>query len=139
MLVLVCAMCLGCGKKGPPRPPDTQPPPPACSFTGENVEGKARLTWNQSGCVAGGESDGFKVFMAREKSEKDACRNCPMNFQLVATVHVGKFNPWQTTPDKAVHVEPIQDGYRYVFKVVAFGPGGDSQDSERVTVETVSP
>ena len=101
-------------------------------------DSRVRLIWNQTGCVSGGEVDGFNVFMARERLDKEACKNCPMNFQQVATVHVGKFNPWQTQPDKAVHMEPVLTGYRYIFKVVAYGPGGEARDSERVSVDALS-
>ncbi|MBI9074854.1 MAG: hypothetical protein JEZ02_05520 [Desulfatibacillum sp.] len=135
-LVLLFAVSMGCGKKGPPRPPHTQPPASACGLAIELLDdSRARLTWNQTVCASGGEVDGFNVFMARERLDKDACKNCPMNFQQVSIVHVGKSNPWQTQPDKAVHMEPVLEGYRYIFKVVAFGPGGDARDSERIFVE----
>ncbi|WP_169829542.1 hypothetical protein [Desulfatibacillum aliphaticivorans] len=137
-LALILALSIGCGKKGPPRAPHTQPPAPACGLEAEMLEdSRVRLTWNQAGCVAGGKVDGFAVFMAREKLDKEACKNCPMNFQRIATVHVGKFNPWQTQSDKAVHMTPVLEGFRYIFKVTAFGPGGEAQDSERVSVEAI--
>ena len=132
---LLFLMCAGCGKKDMPRPPHTQPPPPVCGLSVEKQDGKARLTWNQAGCRPGGKVEGFLVYVHREKADKPSCTDCPMTYEKAATVHIGRPNLWRTTPDKAVHIETIQPGRRYIFKVTAFGPGGESADSEPVVVE----
>ncbi len=125
----------GCGKKGMPRPPHTPPPSPVCGFSVEKEDSRARLTWSQTGCRPGGKVEGFNVYVHKERIDKPSCADCPQTFEKSATVHVGRLNPWKTTSDKAVHVESIEQGFRYIFKVVAFGPGGESENSELITIE----
>ncbi len=125
----------GCGKKGPPMPPDTLPPSVVCHLKIAQEDGKARLTWSQSGCKPGGQVVGFYVFLHREKADKPFCQECPLDFQKVATVHVAPLDPWKTEPARAVHVESLKKGFRYVFMVTAFGPGGQSSDSDYMIAE----
>ncbi len=134
-LSIVIFLGQGCGKKGMPSPPNTPPPSNVCGLSVEKVDGRARLAWSQAGCRPGGKVNGFNVYVYKEKADKPACANCPLMFEKTATVHVGRPNLWKTAPDKAVHIEPIENGFRHTYKVVAFGPGGESMDSDYVSVE----
>lgn len=135
VLGLVFFLNTGCGKKGMPRPPHAALPSAVCDLSIIKEDDSARLTWSRKGCTPGGQVDGFKVYVYREKADKEKCQECPVDFEQIATVHIGKPNLWSTTSGKAVHVEPIKKGFRYIFKVKAFGPGGESMDSEYVSVE----
>ncbi|MGD8960837.1 MAG: hypothetical protein PVI27_13405, partial [Desulfobacteraceae bacterium] len=64
----------GCGVKGPPRPPQTVPPPPVTDLQGRVAEDRAILTWTPPGRASRRVMavTGFRVYRARSALSQSA-------------------------------------------------------------------
>ena len=118
-LVLVAVLLLaGCGRKLPPIQPGTYPPP-AVKDLGYRVQGEeVVLSWTVPAAAPEKDSPavGFKVLRSRQTEAEAECLNCPPKFQEVANVR--PFGPVET--GGVQHVERLESGYRYQFKVRSY-------------------
>jgi hypothetical protein len=115
-LVLVAVLLLaGCGRKLPPIQPGSYPPP-AVKDLGYRVQGEEIvLTWTVPAAAPEKDSPavGFKVLRSRQTEAEAECLSCPPKFQEVADVRPSE--PVET--GGVQHVERLEPGYRYQFKV----------------------
>jgi predicted small lipoprotein YifL len=132
--IITISVCLfGCGIKGPPVPP-RQAVVPAVKDLSSIIEGDMIfLSWT----VPDKPEDknilikGFVVHRAKQKISEGDCKNCPVKFKPVAEV------PAETKPglEKMKYSEPIEKGFKYIFKVKATSDtGAESRDSNSVEV-----
>ena len=115
-LVLAAVMLLaGCGRKLPPIQPGSYPPP-AVKDLGYRVQGEeVVLSWTVPAAAPEKDSPavGFKVLRSRQTEAEAECLSCPPKFQEVADVRPSE--PVET--GGVQHVERLESGYRYQFKV----------------------
>jgi hypothetical protein len=121
----------GCGKKGPPKPPSGNKPPPvrdlAYSVTGNSI----KLSWTipQTTDKAKSPVVGFLIFRYQQPAHERECSNCPVIFRQVGDVPA-RGQPGVTP---LVFTQTIELGYRYIYKVKAYDNGGiPSRDSNFV-------
>ncbi|CCK80615.1 fibronectin type III domain-containing protein [Desulfobacula toluolica] len=106
----------GCGKKGPPLPPEIKGQKIAAPFDLKYkvVDNEITLSWNHKidAETAFVKPDSFEVFMAKKTFE--ACEGCPFEFKPAGTV----FMPFME------FATGIQKGFKYYFRVQAIGDDG---------------
>jgi len=134
LTAIMVTVCLsGCGKKGPPVPP-RQTVAPAVKDLSSNIDGDMIvMTWTVPDEMKDKSAGikGFVVHRAKQKISDGDCRNCPVNFKPVAEIPAETKIPAK----KMKYAEPLEKGYKYVFKVIVISnTGTDSSDSNYVEV-----
>jgi hypothetical protein len=103
------------------------------------IEGeKLRLSWKMPTARAGREPDltGFIVFRFKQPLVVHACDDCPLVFQRIADLKVEKGLQKKDERGAYAYEETLEKGFRYRFKVTAYGSGGErSPDSVVVALE----
>jgi hypothetical protein len=130
-LVLVLAgsslLWIGCGKKGPPRPP-RQPLPPAVKDLDYVVHNHiVKLSWTVPGKEESRNAAppaAVKVFRSRMSAEDASCENCPIRFAVSADIPVYKQRSDKSKPIRMSYSEFVETGYHYVYKVTVFDENG---------------
>jgi hypothetical protein len=130
-LVLVLAgsslLWIGCGKKGPPRPP-RQPLPPAVKDLDYVVHNTiVQLSWTVPGKEESRNAAppaAVKVFRSRMSAEDASCENCPIRFAVSADIPVYKQRSDKSKPIRMSYSEFVETGYHYVYKVTVFDENG---------------
>ena len=126
---------IGCGKKGPPRPPRLLLPPAVqdLAFTVQN--GMVELTWTVVGTVGRSASSpaAVKVFRSRMSAVEAGCENCPVRYTVSGDIPIQKKRSEKSAPIRMSYTESVEPGYRYIFKVIVYDEEGrGSQDSNIV-------
>jgi hypothetical protein len=119
-------VCLGCGKKGPPRPPK-RPLPPAVEDLRYAIQGDiVELSWTHPSIKGDNASKpaSIKVFRAVLSGEDIKCENCPLRFEAVAEIPIHSKAPRKEGPRTLRYSEKIDPGYRYIYKVIVFDEYG---------------
>ena len=118
---------IGCGKKGPPRPP-RRPLPPAVKDLAYTVHNDiVKLSWTVPGK---GESSSaappaaVKVFRSRLSAEEANCKNCPIRFAVSGDVPIHEKRSEKSKPIKMSYTEFVETGFRYIYKVIVFDEYG---------------
>jgi hypothetical protein len=128
LLVLVGSsfLWIGCGKKGPPRPP-RRPLPPAVkdleySLRNDIVE----LRWTVPGAASSSNSSpaAVKVFRSRLSAAEASCENCPIRYALSGDIPIHKKRSEKSKPTRMSYTEFVESGYRYIYKVNVFDEYG---------------
>jgi hypothetical protein len=136
MIWLAAAIILGsCGKKAPPEPPSGNKPPPvrdlAYSITGNTI----KLSWTIPATTEKAKSPiaGFLIFRFQQSAHARECPNCPVIFKQTGDVPARSADPGQPGLAPLVYTQPIELGYRYIYKVRAYDDRGiASKDSNFV-------
>lgn len=129
LLVLIGGLSfvwLGCGKKGPPRPPK-RPLPPAVRDLRLTVQGDiVELSWTLAAAAGGAASTpaAIKVFRAAQSEVEIGCETCPIRFVTVAEIPIHEKESEKSEPRALSFTETIEPGYRYIYKVIAFDEYG---------------
>ena len=118
---------IGCGKKGPPRPP-RRPLPPAVKDLEYTVHNDiVKLSWTVPGKA---ESRNVmppatvKVFRSRMSAEDASCENCPIRFAVSGDIPIHKERSEKFKPIRMSYTEFVETGYHYVYKVAIFDENG---------------
>jgi len=118
--IAILSVFLGCGKKGPPLPPEIKGQQIAAPFDLKYTLDSAKITlsWKheidkESAVI---KPDGFNIFMAKKTFKE--CASCPFKFNNIASVAM---------PSMEFLFE-LEKGYKYYFRVQAMGE--DSMKSE---------
>jgi predicted small lipoprotein YifL len=118
---------VGCGKKGPPRPPH-RPLPPAVKDLEHVVHNNiVKLSWTVPGEE---ESRGaappatVKVFRSRMSAEDASCENCPIRFTVSGDIPIHQQRSEKSKPIRMSYTEFVETGYHYVYKVTVFDEDG---------------
>ena len=120
----------GCGKKGPPVPPDALPLPVAGQLAGELSGDLLTLSWKIPEHVSFAKPDGFYVYRSKTAAGDD-CENCPYIFEKVSEVSArGGF--FRGLAEKATYRETLEKGHIYRYKVMAYTDGGLTGDWSEV-------
>ncbi|NOX33883.1 MAG: hypothetical protein GXP56_09125 [Deltaproteobacteria bacterium] len=124
LLSVICGIILfsfsGCGKKGPPTPPEIKGLRIAAPFDLKYSSGdkEISLSWDHriDPETAFVKPEGFEIFMAKKTFE--SCTGCPFEFKKKGFVSMPamKFST------------PIEKGFKYYFRIRAIG--NDDMKSE---------
>lgn len=117
---------LGCGKKGPPRPPK-RPLPPVVQDLRHTIQGDiVELSWTLPGATGGGASTPvtIKVLRATQFGEEIKCEKCPLRFAVVAKIPIHEKASEKSEPRIFSFTEMIDPGYRHIYKVIVFDEYG---------------
>ena len=128
MVLLAAVLTAGCGKKGPPRLPDSTAPD-AVSDLAAVREGEAIvLRWT------GFAAAGYQVYRSAEPESEPGCDGCPVLFEPVAKIPLAGEG---ASPQPLTYREPGLPKTRYRFKVVPFDTQGQlGADSNVVSLKT---
>jgi hypothetical protein len=134
-LASVSLLWMGCGKKGPPRPPRRQAPPAITDLSYTLSNEMLQLNWTVPTADAHSASHpaAFKVLRSK-MSVKDAnCENCPLRFDEIGDVAIRPSESEGQSAEKIGFTETLEPGYRYTYKVIVYDKEGmTSPDSNEV-------
>jgi len=129
-LLLVLAgsslLWIGCGKKGPPRPPQ-RPLPPVVRDLAYTVQNDiVKLSWTVPGTESRSAAPpaAVKVFRFRLSAEEADCKKCPIRFALTGDIPIFKKRSEKSKPTRMSYTEFVETGYRYIYKVIVFDENG---------------
>jgi predicted small lipoprotein YifL len=118
---------IGCGKKGPPRPP-RRPLPPAVKDLEYTVHNDiVELNWTVPGKAESRNAAPpatVKVFRSRMSAEDASCENCPIRFAVSGDIPIHKQRSEKFEPIRMSYTEFVETGYHYVYKVAVFDENG---------------
>jgi predicted small lipoprotein YifL len=136
ILIAVVFLLPGCGKKGPPAPPQ-QKPVPAVSDLKYSIDGDIlTLTWTipKEKEKVKTAFNGFIVYRYKRPVSDSPCKNCPKVFQRVSDIPVDITNDAPGYENKNIEYrEEIEKGFVYTYKVVLYEKSGaQSRDSNYI-------
>ena len=116
------AVLAGCGKKGPPEPPNGSRPPRVADLNYMVSENTVKLSWTipQPDEKAQYPVSGFLIFQYQQPLYERECTNCPVIFTQIGDVPVRGGTGGRDESLPLVFVETLERGYRYKFKVKAY-------------------
>jgi hypothetical protein len=117
---------VGCGKKGPPRPPQRPLPPKVRDLAYTLRDDRVELRWIVPATADGKASPpaAVKVFRARLSAEESDCENCPIRYTVSADIPIQKKQSDKSGPIRMRYTESIEPGYRYIYKVTVYDEYG---------------
>ena len=117
---------IGCGRKGPPRPP-RRPLPPVVKDLAYTVHNDmVELSWTVPGAEGRSASPpaAVKVFRSRLSAEEASCENCPIRYSVSGDIPIHKKRSEKAKPTRMSFTEFVEPGYRYIYKVTVFDEYG---------------
>jgi hypothetical protein len=132
LLLLVAGLSfvwIGCGKKGPPRPPRRPLPPAVKDLEYRLRNDMVELSWT----VPSAQNHRFsaptavKVFRSRLSAAEASCENCPIRYAVSGDLPIRQKGSDDSKPLRMSFTEFVEPGYRYIYKVTVFdeyGMGG---------------
>lgn len=119
MAVFFAGLIQGCGKKTLPVPPTPFNPPPVQNLNHVITEGSVILSFSfpENGNKKEMPVSGFFVDRAKRLLSEGHCETCPAPFKRIAEIRKGKGEGY-------TFKEPIETGYRYIYKVTPFSDHG---------------
>ena len=127
-------MLSGCGKKAMPKPPSGNRPPKVIDMDYRISESTIKLSWTipKTSDKAKSPATGFYIFRSKQSSIETDCPNCPIHFLKIGDVLVRGGVTGKPEPS-VVFSQPIEPGYRYIYKVNAYDADGVAgQDSNLI-------
>lgn len=129
---------IGCGQKGPPRPPH-RPLPPAVKDLSYVIYGEmVELRWTIPGADGQKVSSpaAVKVLRSRLTAAEASCENCPVRYSVSGDIPIHQKRSEKSKPKKMSYAEYVEPGYRYVYKVIVLDEYGiSSKDSNIVNID----
>jgi predicted small lipoprotein YifL len=126
MLTVLSLFWVGCGKKGPPRPPQRPLPPKVKDLAYSLRNDRVELSWTVPG--AEGNSTSFpaavKVFRFRRSAKEAGCENCPIRYTVSGDIPIQKKQAEKSEPIRMHYAESVEPGYRYIYKVTVYDEYG---------------
>jgi len=106
----------GCGKKGPPLPPSHERPLAVDNLSYSIKGDTLGLRWTVPEKHSKAEPAGFIVLRSRKKIDKSDCKDCPLRFEQVADMPVGRAAEGKNLK----YQERLKKGYKYTYKVYVY-------------------
>ena len=133
-VIAITIVFFGCGKKGPPAPPDREPLPKIANLKKEIQGNLLTLSWYIPG--SDGDHSGFVVHRSKNPLSNPVCKGCPILFKRVADIPVNAGGDENFKKNVATFRETLEKGFVYVYKVKRYtDTGGVSQDSDLIRFE----
>ena len=135
--VILAAVPVGCGKKGPPRLPNIKTPSEVTNLALAAEGAELVLTWTApkvSEDEGASRPAGYLVYRSAEPVGEETCEGCPVLFQRVEKIPLTESDG---TGQALVYREALLPGTRYRFKVVSYDVRGQlGPDSNIVKIVT---
>jgi hypothetical protein len=125
-LGVLSLLWVGCGKKGPPRPPQRPLPPKVSDLSYSLSNDRVELSWTVPGAAGNSASlpAGVKVFRFRLSAENADCENCPIRYGVSGDIPIQKKQAEKSEPIRLRYAESVEPGYRYIYKVTVYDEYG---------------
>jgi predicted small lipoprotein YifL len=125
----------GCGKKGPPVPPRQVVLPAVNDLESVLEDDRVILTWTvpETKEKKGPFISGFVVHKAKNPVQESECKNCPVKYNAVAEIMAGS----EGKSGKMKYAGQLEKGFKYFFKVTAFGEKTASGSKDSNIVEFI--
>jgi predicted small lipoprotein YifL len=126
VFTVLSLLWVGCGKKGPPRPPQRPLPPRVKDLAYSLRNDKVELSWTVPG--AAGDSTSLpaavQVFRSRLSAKEAGCENCPIRYTVSGDIPIQKKQAEKSEPIRMRYAESVEPGYRYIYKVTVYDEYG---------------
>lgn len=127
--------CLGgCGRKGPPVPPQWVAPVAVSDLTARVDKGQVTLNWSVPAAKDAPRPEGYRIYRA-DLGPAD-CADCPLLFAKIGELPLDtRRQPAPDEPWRLSWQDRPAPGVRYVYKVSAYGRGQETLDSNLIGVQ----
>ncbi len=117
---------IGCGKKGPPRPPRRPLPPVVKDLEYTVHNNRVELSWTVPSAEGRSASPpaAVKVFRSQLSAEEARCDNCPIRYSVSGDIPIHKKRSEKSKPIRMSYTEVVEPGYRYIYKVIVYDEYG---------------
>lgn len=137
VLILCAGLFVACGVKTPPVPPRHKTLPTVQNLSYSIDAETVALTWSLPDAnekeKGGSEVSYFQVYRSKVKLSEPECETCPITFRKIAEVSAKPRNIKERLKKmRPTYAEPLQHGYRYIYKVTAHADNGVSGGSSNL-------
>lgn len=117
---------IGCGQKGPPRPPQRPLPPAVKDLSYVVYHQMVELSWTVPGVEnhKASPAAAVKVFRSRLTTAEASCENCPVRYSVSADIPIHQKRSDRSKSSRMSYTELVEPGYRYIYKVTVFDEYG---------------
>ena len=124
-LIISASMLSGCGKKAPPKPPRENSPPQVIDLGYSISEDSVKLSWTipKTNDKDKASATGFLIYRSKQSVSEADCVNCPITFIKIEDVPV-RGGVTVRPESSVVFTQSIEPGYRYIYKIKAYGDDG---------------
>ena len=124
-LIISASMLSGCGKKAPPKPPRENSPPQVIDLGYSISEDSVKLSWTipKTNDKDKASATGFLIYRSKQSVSEADCANCPITFIKIEDVPV-RGGVTVRPESSVVFTQSIEPGYRYIYKIKAYGDDG---------------
>ena len=125
MVLAILIVTFGCGKKAPPVPPPEKAPPAVSDLRHQFEDGQFELSWRVPEDVVQDRERvaGFTVQRSKLSLGGEDCTDCPVVFTAVAEIDASDMRHRDGQWITFAYREALEQGFRYRYKVTAFGRG----------------
>jgi hypothetical protein len=126
VLTVLSLFWVGCGKKGPPRPPQRPLPPKVSDLSYSFSNDRVELSWTVPATADGKASPpaAVKVFRSRMSAKEAGCENCPIRYTESGDIPIQKKQAEKLEHIRMRYTDSIEPGYRYIYKVIVYDEYG---------------
>lgn len=116
----------GCGKKGPPRPPQQALPAAVKDLSYSLDNDRVYLNWTVPGTDDRSASSpaAVKLFRHKQSVDESDCAKCPVRFTEIAELPVETKRSEESKSSPMRFTEILERGCRYIYKVVVYSKDG---------------
>ena len=117
---------IGCGRKGPPRPPRRPLPPVVKDLEYTVHNNRVELSWTVPSAEGRSAAPpaAVKVFRSQLSAEEASCENCPIRYSVSGDIPIHKKRSEKSKPTRMSYTEFVEPGYRYIYKVTVYDEYG---------------
>jgi hypothetical protein len=140
--ILWAALAGGCGKKGPPVPPQRYRPPAVTDLSYELTDQRVRIQWTVAGPGDPQQAPvaGCAVYRAQRPLDENDCIDCRLSFQKTADVAVPKEASGTAGRQRLDFSDDLTPGFEYAYRVICSTAAGVSgKESNVVRFELPQP
>lgn len=126
-----------CGRKAPPVPPRSTPPPVIKDLAYSVLEDNIELQWTVPALESRQDSPfaGCTVHRAVRKPEEAKCKTCPIRFERIADLPVPLISK-KGQASRMTHSDILAPGFNHVYKVICYTVNDRlSEDSNFVMID----
>ena len=128
VLILTGSLIGGCGKKGPPVPPQRYRPAAVTDLSYELTDGRVEIHWTIPGYIDQERTRiiGCTVYRANRALADADCIDCRLSFQSAGYVAAQKDASSQTRQQRLRFGDNLTPGFEYAYRVVCSTAAGVS-------------
>lgn len=133
LLMAAVFLLIDCGRKGPPVPPRSTPPPVVKDLAYSVLQDTVQLQWTVPALTSNRDTPfaGCTVHRSVRKPEEAKCQTCPIRFERAADLPVPLISK-KGRESRMTFGEVIIPGFNYAYKVICYTQNDRSSEDSNI-------